>query len=518
MEENTTDTVDRISFLPEFIAHQILSNLLDFPEALVRMSVLSKDWFALTASFPILDFRIRKILSALFRRKNYNRVYKRDTLLKNVAYTTSRFCKQNVSAHTLTIDTNPVPVVLVRADVEILKDCLESVLKKGLVPPSPLKSSWLFPLTKICGLKLPTKGLRVLEIRIEYPGIMPMLHLPNILLSVSELSSLTISECELLSSLMVDVLKFKSLKLLSLSRVPIYEGVIEYLTTSFPLLEEIYLKHCYGFTTFCVDRHLTLQKVQILCKSTLERIHIEAPNLRYFHLTNKKDKAPSINMASCNKLTTFCYEGAPLKSFTNFLSNFPFMENLSLGLTSPCNHVKLSNHSLRRFELCSNGDLEEIDINTPNLLLFEFYGKFNRNSYLPFRRKNSSQLNRCMIWHSINRSVVDTLWFQKLRRFLDRSNMFKVLKLVLKQGSINIEELKGIKSLPYELEHVELDVHLTPKSLISPPILDALLWCCRPRSLTLDLSPYTDNCHVVQKYMNLRFKKIRGKNGFWRSA
>nr|GFA90222.1 F-box domain, leucine-rich repeat domain, L domain-like protein [Tanacetum cinerariifolium] len=79
MEENTTDTVDRISFLPEFIVHQILSNLLDFPEALVRMSVLSKDWFALTASFPILDFRVRKILSALFRRKNYNRVYKRDT-------------------------------------------------------------------------------------------------------------------------------------------------------------------------------------------------------------------------------------------------------------------------------------------------------------------------------------------------------------------------------------------------------------------------------------------------------
>ncbi|GKB75313.1 F-box domain containing protein [Tanacetum coccineum] len=140
MEENTIDTADRISLLPEFIVHQILSNLLDFPEALIRMSVLSKDWFALTASFPILDFRIRKIL----------------------------FCKQNVSAHTLTIDTNPAHVVLAPADVEILKDCLESVLKKGL---------------------------HVLEIRIEYPGIMPMLRLPNILSSVSELSSLTISEC-----------------------------------------------------------------------------------------------------------------------------------------------------------------------------------------------------------------------------------------------------------------------------------------------------------------------------------
>ncbi|GJX64024.1 zinc finger, CCHC-type containing protein [Tanacetum coccineum] len=188
---------------------------------------------------------------------------------------------------------------------------------------------------------------------------------------------LTIAECEPPSSLMVNVLKFKSLKLLSLSRVPTHEGVIESLTTSFPLLEEIYLGYCYGFTTFY---------------------------------------------------------GAPLKSFNDFLSNFPMIENLSLGLTSPCNNMKLSIHSLRTFELHSKRDLEEIDINTPNLLFFRYYGKLDPSIHTPFLLMKLSQPKGCMRLYADDESV-DTLWFQKLRRFFDKSNIFKVLKLFVKQNT-----------------------------------------------------------------------------------
>ncbi|GJW71316.1 F-box domain containing protein [Tanacetum coccineum] len=66
MEDNSRvkDTTDRISLHPESIAHHILS-FLDFPIDLVRMSVLSKDWFALTDSFPILDFRSGEFVRAI---------------------------------------------------------------------------------------------------------------------------------------------------------------------------------------------------------------------------------------------------------------------------------------------------------------------------------------------------------------------------------------------------------------------------------------------------------------------
>ncbi|GJR85422.1 hypothetical protein Tco_0209433 [Tanacetum coccineum] len=238
------DTVDRISLLPEFIVHKILSNLLDSPEALVRMSVLK-------------DFE-------------WDDNYMRDAFLKNIAYTTFRFCKQNVSANTLTIVTDLSKPI----DVKIVEDCLESVLKKGLC---------------------------VLKIDISYAGNMPML----------------------------------------------------------------------------------LQVTEVVVP------------------------------------------GSPLKSFNDFLSNFPIMENLSLALTSPCNHMKLSNHSLRRFELLLNCDLEEVDINTPNLLLFEYYGKLDRFIYTPFHWEKLSQSKGCTKCYPDDESV-DTLWFQKLR-FLDK----KVLKLIL---------------------------------------------------------------------------------------
>ncbi|GJW44615.1 hypothetical protein Tco_0073414, partial [Tanacetum coccineum] len=169
------------------------------------------------------------------------------------------------------------------------------------------------------------------------------------------------------------------------------------------------------------------------------------------------------------------------------------MENLSLALTSPCNHMKLSNHSLRRFELLLNCDLEEVDINTPNLLLFEYYGKLDRFIYTPFHWEKLSQSKGCTKCYPDDESV-DTLWFQKLR-FLDK----KVLKLILEPGSIDVEELKGIKSPPYELEHVKLVVRSIQLSSRSPPpILDAVLWCCRPQSLTLNLSIYADKCHAVE--------------------
>ena len=50
-----------------------------------------------------------------------------------------------------------------------------------------------------------------------------------------------------------------------------------------------------------------------------------------------------------------------------------------------------------------------------------------------------------------------------------------------------------MQSPAYELEHVDLDhkFHIT-KSSVYVALVDAVLWCCRPRSLTLELAHYTD--------------------------
>ncbi|GKA03299.1 hypothetical protein Tco_0676080 [Tanacetum coccineum] len=55
---------------------------------------------------------------------------------------------------------------------------------------------------------------------------------------------------------------------------------------------------------------------------------------------------------------------------------------------------------------------------------------------------------------------VDTLWIHELRRFLDKGYGFRVLKLQFTSTNItDIEELKVLQRPPYELEHVELELH-----------------------------------------------------------
>ncbi|PWA69255.1 F-box domain, Leucine-rich repeat domain, L domain-like protein [Artemisia annua] len=398
MDENTVDTTDRISMLPDSIVHHILSYLLDDPISCVRVSVLSKEWFALTASCPFLYFHLNWVWSHVIFGKYWNE-YIVDKFCKYVEHTVSRFCKQNISAHTLDISAKMKNL----EQIEIFERCLVSVIEKGV---------------------------QVLVIDVEYwDKNLPMFRLPNTLLSASSLTSLTLNKCELPSSLMVGIVKFKSLKLLSLTKLSIDEGVIEYLTKSCPILEVICLKYCYGFKTFCVQRHHNLQKVEIYYRSRLERIDVDAPNLGYFLLENDKDKAPYMSLASCTNLQTFFYHGFPIKNFSDFLSNFPFIETLSIKFSSHVTNLKWSNHFLflRILQLSLDYDLEEIDLNAPNLHFFEYCGRICSRNFAKLLRKDSSLAKKSMKCSTYN--YLDILWFQKLRRFLDKNSTFKVLEL-----------------------------------------------------------------------------------------
>ncbi|KAJ0770850.1 putative F-box-like domain superfamily protein [Helianthus annuus] len=106
--------MDRISQLPDFIVHHILS-FLKTPKDLVRMSVLSKTWLPLTASFPILDFSISDFSSG-------------ESFFNYVEYTTSRFCHQNLPAHRLQL----VKFLRDPADLDIVDRCLERVFRNGV--------------------------------------------------------------------------------------------------------------------------------------------------------------------------------------------------------------------------------------------------------------------------------------------------------------------------------------------------------------------------------------------------
>lgn len=465
------DTTDRISQLPESILHHILAiSYSDSPKLLVRMSVVSKYWFSLTASFPILDFDIGKFnrsingpWSAISSEVNVV-----DKFFKYVEYTTSRFCQQNVSAHTIKL----IAEVWDATHVDILDRCLELVLLKGVQ-------------VLVVNIK---NGISLLSSSI------PRYCVPNQLLSASSLTSLTLLGCELPSSLMVDPLKFKSLKLLHLEYLHLDEEVIKYLTTNCTLLEELIVKFCYGFKRFCVYGLQNLKKVEIvsgvefddplLCDTGVEIIDIEAPNLLDIFVANReRSEAPCINLASCEKLITLTYNAfLPSKSgvLSDLLSNVPFIQNLILSLPYNCRKLKLSSSSLRKLVLTEKSELEEIDISTPNLLLFEYHVHMNLPALVV--RESLQPTAQIAIYSHF---CVNRHWFQKLKQFLDKKNGFKALELQIVADFFNVEIPKVIQSPQYELEHVELQLTSIRGLSAIKAVVDAVLWCCCPRSLNL---------------------------------
>ncbi|MFS7955222.1 putative leucine-rich repeat domain superfamily, F-box-like domain superfamily [Helianthus anomalus] len=453
--------MDRISQLPESTVHHILSFCNNTPADLVRMSVLSKSWFNLTASFPSLDFNIR-----------YFRT--RESFFKYVEYATSRFCHHNLTAHKFLLCTR----IQESAELDVVNRCLELVLKNGV---------------------------RELMISFTYSSLdFPKYRLPNMLLSVSVLESLTMRGCDLPSSLMLDAINFTSLIQLKLFMVPLNDEVITYLVASCPLLQVLDIGICSGFKKVCVFGHQNLQELRITYDTPLERIYIEAPNLSSLRIEDEDEYytgAPRMNLASCKNLTTVSYFGclSPYLSFTDFVSSFPFVENLYLVINNyNCNTLKLSSPSLRTFMLHSMCGFEDIELSTPNLVFFSY----PCGSYSTWRMAmHSTHLKASM--QSYPNGYTSGLCFQKLRRLLDKQNGFKVLNLYINafhsQTFTELEKLKAIELPPYELEHVELKLDAGEESSAHVAFVNTVLWCCRPRSLTLRSSvPFEEQSDVVE--------------------
>lgn len=353
---------------------------------------MSKHWFAVTASFPVLDFDIGKFISAIPMTAFHNIL---DMFLNYVDCTALRFHEQNfTSAHILKLRT----WIMKPTQVDLIDRCLGLILMKGV---------------------------KVLEINTT--DAEPLYRVPNIVLSASSLTSLNLCECELPSSIMVDVIKFKSLRQLDLSRVPLDEEVIKRLTASCPLLEKLVVQDCHGYKRFMIYGLKKLKEVKILYDHEVEMINIEAPNLCYLGVDDSEKRgAPSMDLAACKNLRTLNLGWLTFPTsygFADLLSNFPLLEVLFLSLPDHCNSLRLSSPSLRILGLYTGCDLENIDLYTPNLELCDY------NCWIydvTFERDSHRSKAHLQCLFRIN---VGTLWVQTLRQFLDKKHRFKVLKL-----------------------------------------------------------------------------------------
>nr|GFB52808.1 hypothetical protein [Tanacetum cinerariifolium] len=103
----------------------------------------------------------------------------------------------------------------------------------------------------------------------------------------------------------------------------------------------------------------------------------------------------------------------------------------------------------------------------------------------------------------------------KLKQILDNRNGFKALKLQVCADFFDSKMLKVTQSPQNELEHVELQLRSIGGLSAIKAVVDAILWCCCPRSLNLTPSfQYIDSAERNQavKYIDSAERNQAVKN------
>ncbi|XP_048495432.1 F-box/FBD/LRR-repeat protein At5g56420 isoform X2 [Beta vulgaris subsp. vulgaris] len=309
-----TSSVDRISELPDFILHQILSYLSTKEAA--QTGLISKRWQYVCKTFPILDChewffgRELDILNPKElgmpkdeRRKIFNQRVK---FMSYVDEKLQRFHEENL--------------------------CVKKFLLHITLVSNNLASrvdSWMELVT----------DLRVQELDIYLTvGRERFYVLPMKVLAMESLTILNLRGCLLSSSFNRDTFKFSSLIELHLRDVFIDEATIQDLIYSIHSLEVLTLKNCLGFEKLEIYDHDTLRKLVYHPHKGVKakKLSVKVLNLEELDFCSvDKDKTASeiIIDSACRNLKRLSLSGIPIdaKWLQSTISSFPLLEHLFLG-------------------------------------------------------------------------------------------------------------------------------------------------------------------------------------------
>uniref|UniRef100_A0A2P2LVS2 Uncharacterized protein n=1 Tax=Rhizophora mucronata TaxID=61149 RepID=A0A2P2LVS2_RHIMU len=476
MDEDTK-AIDRISGLPPFVIHNIMS-LLSAKEV-VQTSVLSKTWYRLRESHPILEFDQSYFVGqdlASIRPKHFSHTQREQfsesigNFTKFVEDSLQRFSKLNFRLKKF------------RLSISLIGSELCSTVDK-----------WI-ELAIGCGVRE-----FILHVKTDEDGNYTV---PETVLSAKCISNLDICGCSWMHPFARYNIQLQFLENLSLDHVHVNEEMIQKLTKECPLLENLSLLNCWGLKRFDLSKLIKLKDICLVVKD-LESIKIVAPSLQTFILhTGIGTELCMIDMVECKNLRSLhllCVKIAD-QEFHNLISMFSLLEHLVVHHCAYLGKVNISSKQLKSLTLLYNTQLEDVEIDTPNLLQF---------SYRSCKVPQTYSINAPCKWFVdfVCHDASDTLWYLKVKKFLRTTNQLAKLGLSI-ISSKDLPDLHGLRedspSLPCEVENVFLLV-VSPVSNYQA-FLDYLLWVCYPKNLSVLVNPL-DEVHFYKWFFDELMKR-----------
>ena len=383
--------VDRISDLPEFILHHILS-LLSRKEA-AKTGLLSKKWNCLWSSFPILDFdqmRYFNLHSPCLpdtRPESQKRVEK---FMNDVDKSISRFHEHQLLMQKFILNMTLVDFKLASLVDKWIGMALEHGVKEIDLQVRTEENTWY------C-----------------LPGTIFFAKSTN--------------NCKLEQPFSWSALNYYSLQKLWLSHICVNKEIIQVIFCSCPFITDFGIIGCHGLKTLDISKLPKLCRVDVLpLDQKVEIVRVEAANLDYFRFSYSGECL--LDITACQNLTKLYLQNLWItdQCLQSNISRFCHLEVLEVVDCKMLERVKISLQSLRCLIIASCQKLLEVEIDSPNLSSFQFH---SLKSVIPMISSKNAPCPFNLTFTLLEDDHINTLWFHKLREFLVMSNQRKVLTL-----------------------------------------------------------------------------------------
>ncbi|XP_074281948.1 F-box/LRR-repeat protein At3g03360-like [Silene latifolia] len=454
------NTVDRLSDLPDFILHDIISYL-GTREA-YRTCILSKRWAHISGTNPIIEFHYYcKKVNSSARYWPSKKVSAR--LLEYMDTRMQRYDKDKLRVRTLSFR---FPDYIYLLDSNIKKLELSSKVDE-----------WI---------RIAVRN-QVAKLDLDVPNI--NYQLPAILLSAKSLRELYCMNVKI--PYYNGAINLASLQTLELLYVGVEERMLNHIISSCLLLKCLSVKFCFGFKTIVIP--CCSQVKELTLKYSLPKngtIILESSYLTCFQFSDSYDDRWPImlkpgllrNLRTLDLFSSGITDG----DLGKLLPELASLETLHLFHCRRLTMIRISNVQLKKIYLDDCHGLLYVTIDAPSLTKFKYKGDFDPDCIITI----SSQASCLLSVHTIP-YCLDTPGFFKLKQLMTGLRSCNALKIWLSDdydesgpddikfdeeelGDVNLGPPRDIRELKLSL----YDQNLSRSSVSA--FLNGLFWTCRP--------------------------------------
>ncbi|KAL6491724.1 hypothetical protein OROGR_034089 [Orobanche gracilis] len=459
--------LDRISDLPEPIIHHIFT-FMKCTKDVARTSILSKKWRHIFNSYLTFDFderwfRIPKGVG------NHNRIKARKLQEKKFKSYVDR---------SLAVRLNPVPCI---DKFRLYVNSIDNRLRTCI-------GHWL------CAAA--DKNVKELDIQLnakEKHFVLPK----AVFLSASVIAlKLTGPVISFLFNIRMSNLRVLSIK----GSTIVSEYVIKLFETGCPLLEDLRFVCCIAEFNIAISSLVKLRRVEVHDCGNVSYIQIAAPSLETFWYHADKSQVCRIDLKGSGNLKNLTLKDRKMTdtAFQDFISMCPLLEKLVLQECNSLDRLTILSERLKRLALIQCLEVQEINVDAPNLYSFEYSGL---RMLMPFSSMNVPGLHEAKLSLGPVMRKNKCIVYRRPFGIFDRSKGFKLILYSHQEMKI-YEEPKEARIIP---DHV-CKLVLTASLASVRKAVDNWLRECHGRSLVL-VSPCCELINVIDTDIDNRQRR-----------